>query len=53
VAVTARYALSLRRRLGQRVVYPNEVVEKSLGISATTRNWITVSAICDILNGGE
>ena len=53
VAVTGRYALSLRRRLGQRAVYPNEVVEKNLGVSATTRNWNTVAAICDILNGGE
>jgi uncharacterized protein (DUF1697 family) len=53
VAVTGRYALSLRRRLGQRIVYPNEVVEKHLGVSATTRNWNTVAAICDILNGGD
>jgi uncharacterized protein (DUF1697 family) len=53
VDVTGRYALSLRRRLGQRILYPNEVVEKSLGVSATTRNWNTVSAICDILNGTE
>jgi uncharacterized protein (DUF1697 family) len=33
-------------------VYPNEVVEKKLGVSATTRNWNTVSAVCDILQGG-
>ncbi len=53
VAVTGRYALSLQRRLGQRIVYPNEVVEKNLGVSATTRNWNTLSTICDILNGGK
>jgi uncharacterized protein (DUF1697 family) len=51
VDITGRYALSLQRRLGQRMVYPNEVVEKQLGVSATTRNWNTVLAICDILNG--
>jgi len=31
-------ALILLRRLGRRVVYPNEVIEKKLGVSATTRN---------------
>jgi hypothetical protein len=53
VAVTGRYALSLRRPVGPRVIYPNDAVEKHLGVSATTRNWNTVSAICAILNGGK
>jgi hypothetical protein len=53
VAVTGRFALSLARRLGQKIIYPNEVVEKNLGVSATTRNWNTISAICDILKGAE
>jgi hypothetical protein len=53
VGVTGRFALSFQRRLGQRIVYPNEVVEKRLGVSATTRKWSTISAICDILDGGE
>jgi uncharacterized protein (DUF1697 family) len=52
VAVTGRYALSLRRRLGQRMLYPNEVVEKALGVSATTRNWRTICAVNNILKGG-
>ena len=51
IAVTGRFALSLHRRLGRTLVYPNEVVEKNLGVSATTRNWNTISAICDILKG--
>ena len=51
IGVSGRFALSLYRRLGRTVVYPNEVVEKNLGVSATTRNWNTVSAICDILKG--
>lgn len=49
IGVTGRFALSLCRRLGRTLVYPNEVVEKNLGVSATTRNWNTISAICDIL----
>ncbi len=51
--VAGRYAVSVWRRLGQRLLYPNEVVEKTLGVSATTRNWNTLCAICAILQGGE
>jgi hypothetical protein len=43
--------LSLARRLGRTLVYPNEVVEKKIGVSATTRNWNTLSAICQIVKG--
>jgi uncharacterized protein (DUF1697 family) len=46
VAITGRFALSVRR-IGQ--TYSNAVVEKRLGVSATTRNWNTVQAICKIL----
>jgi uncharacterized protein (DUF1697 family) len=45
------FALSLHRRQGRTLVYPNEVVEKHFGVSATTRNWNTIASICDILNG--
>ncbi len=51
VAVSGCFVLSLWRRLGRTFVYPNEVVEKQLGVPATTRNWDTISAICDILKG--
>ena len=51
IEVTGRFALSLHRRLGRTLVYPNEVVEKKLGVSATTRNWNTISAVCEILKG--
>jgi len=51
VGVTGRFALSVHRRMGRTLVYPNEVVEKRLGISATTRNWNTITSICDILRG--
>ena len=52
VGVPGRFALSLYRRQGRAAIYPNEVVEKSFGVSATTRNWNTISAICDIVTGG-
>jgi len=51
IKIPGRFALSLHRRLGRTVVYPNEFVEKNLGVSATTRNWNTIAAICDILRG--
>jgi len=38
--------LSLRR-LGQ--TYSNAVVEKHLGVPATTRNWNTIEAIREVL----
>jgi uncharacterized protein (DUF1697 family) len=50
-SVSGRFALSLHRRQGRTLVYPNEVVEKKLGVSATTRNWNTISAVCDVLTG--
>lgn len=49
IRVSGRHALSLWRRLGKRIIYPNEVVEKSFGVSATTRGWNTIQAICRIL----
>jgi uncharacterized protein (DUF1697 family) len=52
VAVYSRYALSLWRRLGRTMIYSNEVVEKQLGVPATTRSWNTISAIREILEGG-
>jgi hypothetical protein len=36
--------------MGERLIYPNEVIEKHFGIAATTRNWNTVEAICKVLN---
>jgi len=46
------FVLSLYRRLGKRLIYPNEVVEKKLNVAATTRNWNTIATICEILKGG-
>ena len=49
VALRGRFALSLWRRVGKTLVYPNAVVEKELAISATTRNWDTISKIVNLL----
>lgn len=46
VAITGRFALSVRR-FGQ--TYSNAVVEKHLGIPATTRGWNTIETIREIL----
>jgi len=51
VEVTGKFALSVWRRLGRSILYPNEVVEKTLGVPGTTRNWNTIEAIRDILEG--
>jgi uncharacterized protein (DUF1697 family) len=51
IGVTGRFALCLARRLGRALVYPNGVVEKKLGVPATTRNWNTISAACEVLKG--
>ena len=46
VAITGRFALSVRR-IGK--TYSNAVVEKYLGLPATTRNWNTMANLCEIL----
>jgi uncharacterized protein (DUF1697 family) len=48
-AVAGRCALCVRRRGGRGRWYPNEVVEKTLGVAATTRNWATFQAIGEAL----
>jgi uncharacterized protein (DUF1697 family) len=49
IAVQGRFALSLHRRMGKRLIYPNEVVEKAFGVLATTRNWNTIEAVCKVI----
>lgn len=51
VGLSGSFVLSLWRRMGKTMVYPNEVVEKELAIPATTRNWDTISKIHEILGG--
>ena len=49
VALQDHFALSWWRPDRKRLVYPNQVVEKQLGISATTRSWNTIESICSAL----
>ena len=49
VAVSGKLVLSLWRRQGKTMLYPNEVVEKHFGAPATTRNWNTIVTLCGIL----
>jgi uncharacterized protein (DUF1697 family) len=51
VQVRGRYVLSLCRRLGPRLLYPNSVVERSFGVDATTRGWPTLVTVDRILSG--
>jgi uncharacterized protein (DUF1697 family) len=51
IGVIGSFAISLHRRVGKRLIYPNEVVEKNFAVAATTRNWNTVEAICEVLKG--
>jgi uncharacterized protein (DUF1697 family) len=41
--------LSLRRKVKDGRLYPNQVVEKQLGIAATTRTWNTIEKVAKIL----
>jgi uncharacterized protein (DUF1697 family) len=52
VGVSGNLAWALWRRLGRSFVDPNSVVEKCLGVRATTRNWNTVLRLCEALRTG-
>ena len=44
------FVLSLDRKLGERRrFYPNEVVERALGVGATTRGWDTITKVLERL----
>jgi uncharacterized protein (DUF1697 family) len=47
------FALSVIRRTGKALLYPNEVVEKHFGVAGTTRNWQTILKIAAVLEGPE
>ncbi len=51
LGIFGRLVPSAYRRLGDKLLYPNEVVEKQLGIPATTRNWDTIAKMCMVLKG--
>lgn len=47
-ALAGVFALSLRLP-AQRLIYPSALIEKHLGVPATTRTWNTIGAICKAL----
>lgn len=47
--ISGSAALSLWRPMGNRILYPNEVVEKALGAPSTTRSWNTIEKVLKIL----
>jgi uncharacterized protein (DUF1697 family) len=49
VGVSGRLAWSWWRRRGRSFLDPNDVIEKQLGVGATTRNWNTIVRLCDLL----
>jgi uncharacterized protein (DUF1697 family) len=51
VRLEGRFALSLWRRVERGRLYPNEVVEATLGLGATTRAWDTIAKIARQLRG--
>lgn len=48
-AFEGRFALGLRRSVVDAGAYPNELIEKTLGVAATTRDWPTVEKIAALL----
>jgi uncharacterized protein (DUF1697 family) len=54
VAVTGREAYVVSRRKPGTVMYgfPNQFVEKTLGVPATSRNWSTVVRVARMVKGG-
>lgn len=49
IAVHRIFMVSLARRVGSKLLYPNEVVERQLGVPATTRNWSTILKVHEAL----
>lgn len=52
VAVDGRFAFGVYRRVMRAITYLGQL-DKRLGVSATTRNWNTITAIVKILKGGS
>jgi uncharacterized protein (DUF1697 family) len=53
VGVSGKLAWGLWRRGSRSFVDPNGVIEKYLGVRATTRNWNTVARLCDVLRSSS
>lgn len=55
IAVRGREAYVVSRRIPGREMYgfPNQFVEKTLGVAATSRNWSTVTKVAALLAGSR
>lgn len=49
-AMEGKIIVGVRRRFSETGVYPNEVVEKSFQVRATTRDWNTMEKIAKLLD---
>lgn len=49
VRIVGTAVLSLRRRLKDGRLYPNQIIEKKYGVATTTRNWNTIQKVAKIL----
>lgn len=50
LAIDGPMAVGVRRRLGPRLIYPNEVIERAFEVEATTRWWETVESVGELLS---
>jgi uncharacterized protein (DUF1697 family) len=48
--VVGTAVLSLRRKLKDGRLYPNQIVEKQFGVATTTRNWNTIEKVAKIMS---
>ena len=49
VRIIGTAVLSLRRKLKDGRLYPNQIIEKKYGVATTTRNWNTIQKVAKIL----
>lgn len=49
IAIHRRCVATLRRNVGRTPLYPNEAIERRLGVAATTRNWATILKVHRVL----
>lgn len=53
VRIVGVAVVSLRRKLRNGRLYPNQIIEKKFGVATTTRNWNTIEKVAKILDQGR
>jgi len=53
LSVKGHFCFSVWQHTGRNVLYPNEVVEKTLGVAATTRSWNTIEKVRELLGASS